>query len=168
MKNRYEISGDTTRIHTNKGFILIDTEDLEKVSNVAKGRTWDIFYGYARCGNILMHRVVMDTPKGLVPDHFNFMKVDNRKCNLENVTPSENSRRRPPTQKKQRKKISVRVDTKLSDVMNKNKVSATKLAEHLGKSRQTVSKIKNGHVSTSIETWKKIAEYLEVDINEII
>lgn len=60
------------------------------------------------------------------------------------------------------------MNTKLSDVMYKKKVSTVELAEYLGKSRQTVSKIKNGHVGTNIETWKSIAEYLKVDINEII
>lgn len=60
------------------------------------------------------------------------------------------------------------MNTKLSDVMYKKKVSTVQLAEHLEKSRQTVSMIKNGRASTSIENWKKIADYLQVDINEII
>jgi len=169
MKNIFETSGEITKIHTPKGFILIDTEDLEKVSTVAKGKTWHIINGYARCGNILMHRVVMETPKGFVPDHLNFIKFDNRKCNLENVTPSENSKRRPPTTKIEFVKIKKhRVDTKLSDVMYKKKVSASELAREIGKSRQTVSMLKNGRASTTVETWKEIAKYLQVDLNDII
>lgn len=60
------------------------------------------------------------------------------------------------------------MNTKLSDVMYRKKVSTVQLADHLGKSRQTVSKLKNGRVSTNIETWKEIAQFLQVDINEII
>lgn len=60
------------------------------------------------------------------------------------------------------------MNTKLSDVMYKKKVSTVELAEYLGKSRQTVSMLKNGRASTTIDNWKKIAEYMNVDINEII
>ena len=37
-----------------------------------------------------MHRVVMNTPKGMDTDHINGDKLDNRKCNLRVCTRSQN------------------------------------------------------------------------------
>lgn len=41
--------------------------------------------------SIRMHAQIMDTPKGLVTDHINRNKLDNRRCNLRICTGSENS-----------------------------------------------------------------------------
>jgi hypothetical protein len=42
-----------------------------------------------------MHRLITNCPKGMVVDHINFDKLDNRDENLRIVTPWENSLHRP-------------------------------------------------------------------------
>lgn len=77
--------------------VLIDDEDYEKV----KGHKWHInSSGYAvwrgvRDGKkvtIRMHRLINNTPKGMVTDHINHDTLDNRKSNLRSCTQSENMR----------------------------------------------------------------------------
>ena len=41
--------------------------------------------------NLLMHRVIMQTPKGMVVDHINHNGVDNRRANLRNCTTMQNT-----------------------------------------------------------------------------
>lgn len=79
------------------GYALVDNEDYEKLSQYNWGLN---SFGYvARLGKvdgkwkmILMHRIIMDTPKGMVTDHINGNKVDNRKKNLRVCTHQENCR----------------------------------------------------------------------------
>lgn len=51
--------------------------------------------GYAyRCGSgksVMMHRQIMDTPKGMDTDHINRDKLDNRRANLRIVNRSRNN-----------------------------------------------------------------------------
>ena len=103
MENRYEIHGQETFIFIEyKGkeiTTLIDTEDLEKVSRIKN--TWKARYDvnvknyYVYCWQdhscISLHRLVMETPTGLVADHINHNTLNNKKSNLRNVTPYENS-----------------------------------------------------------------------------
>lgn len=72
--------------------VLIDPEEaavLTQFNWYINGR------GYVQCnfrGTVLMlHRVVMSTPKGLVTNHKNGDSLDNRKSNLENVSYSVNN-----------------------------------------------------------------------------
>lgn len=44
---------------------------------------------------VYMHRVVNNTPKGMITDHINQDKLDNRECNLRNATKSLNGFNRP-------------------------------------------------------------------------
>lgn len=49
--------------------------------------------GQRKTYTILMHRFIMNAPKGLQVDHINGDTLDNRRHNLELVTPEENLRR---------------------------------------------------------------------------
>jgi hypothetical protein len=74
---------------------IIDDEDLEKVMKY----TWYFQgNGYAvrdqrhnGCRMMLLHRYIMDAPKGVVVDHINGNTLDNRKINLRTCTHSQNS-----------------------------------------------------------------------------
>lgn len=81
-------------------FALVDDEDFEYLSQ------WRWFYGdtgYATHSagprkarkTIRMHRLLMNTPKGMETDHINRDKLDNQKPNLRICTRFENSMNRP-------------------------------------------------------------------------
>lgn len=95
MRNEYRVKGDVTEIYIDRKngerhTVLIDTEDLEKVSQFS---CWTYCNGYARNfkENVRMHRVIMDvTDPRLVVDHINSNGLDNRKSNLRVCTNAEN------------------------------------------------------------------------------
>jgi hypothetical protein len=70
--------------------VLIDDEDLEFL----KSFDWRLGKNGYALTTIYMHRLLMKTPRHLYTDHKNRNKLDNRKTNLRNVTPSQNSRNR--------------------------------------------------------------------------
>jgi hypothetical protein len=84
-------------ILTNGNKVLVDDEDYEKLSKL----TWYFRkQGYA-VGNlpspengvypkVLMHRYILNAPKGTQVDHINGNKLDNRRCNLRIANASKN------------------------------------------------------------------------------
>lgn len=85
-----------TRKNT-KEYILVDDEDYEYLNQWC----WMKSHGYAfrmkymkntggKYKNILMHRIINNTPDGFFTDHINRNKLDNRKCNLRTATSSQN------------------------------------------------------------------------------
>lgn len=78
---------------------LIDEEDAgligERSWSLAARREKNLTRNYAQgfIGNrvVLMHRVIMGARKGQVVDHINLDGLDNRRCNLRIVTPSQNN-----------------------------------------------------------------------------
>lgn len=86
---------------TNGDSVLVDDEDYWLLMQ----STWHCFDGntvttkYAYSWNpyptaILMHRLVMNTPKGFVTDHIDGNGLNNQKPNLRNVTYSQNAHNR--------------------------------------------------------------------------
>lgn len=75
---------------------IISKEDWIKV----KGFSWGYGFGKRYVGTniggrknhkqILLHRFIMNTPRGLHTDHINGDKLDNRRENLRICTPSQN------------------------------------------------------------------------------
>lgn len=92
--NRFEIRngyavGFTT--NTNKEF-LIDIEDLERVSAISwyEGKNGYVMHKDTGHSFDYLHRYIMNPLDGLVVDHINHNKMDNRKANLRNCSYSDN------------------------------------------------------------------------------
>lgn len=78
---------------TQNKYALVDDDDFDFLNQWK----WYFNSGYAVRGNkekILMHRVVNHTSKGIITDHINGDKLDNRKCNLRDCTNEENQMNR--------------------------------------------------------------------------
>ena len=99
--NTYETDGEVTKVIDERGnFALIDTEDLERVKP---------YYFYKGSGDYyvankmidkkkvtyFLHRFITDCPKGLVVDHLNHNRADNRKENLKVCTLQDNRKNMP-------------------------------------------------------------------------
>jgi hypothetical protein len=75
---------------------IVDDEDFEYLNQWKWWADYDSHtksFRPARTCNgstLFMHRVIMQTPKGLFVDHINHNTLDNRKENLRNVTNSQN------------------------------------------------------------------------------
>ena len=90
---RYKIVSDyAVGIFENGAEMMFDIGDLEIVS----ARNWHIDSGgypstYNEGGSVRLHRLLLtDIPKGLVVDHIDRNKLDNRRKNLRIVTQKEN------------------------------------------------------------------------------
>lgn len=105
MKNSFQILGDTTLIHcTYKEqpmTVQINTEDLELVQSYQKWwlqKKDHTFYAYAfkqgNKGKVYMHRLINNTPKGLLTDHRDFDGMNNKRDNLRTVTNKQNQNNR--------------------------------------------------------------------------
>lgn len=99
--NTYETSGDVTKVFDDKGnYTLIDTEDLEKIKPYYFYK--DTYGYYVTCKasdkighTFYLHRFITDCPKGLVVDHLNHNRADNRKENLKVCTLQDNRKNMP-------------------------------------------------------------------------
>ncbi|SRR5258706_1085111 len=73
-------------------YALVDDEDFECLNKYR----WSLSSGYARTWDkqkqrhLFMHRIVINVPKGMITDHANRSKIDNRKCNLRPCTHLQN------------------------------------------------------------------------------
>jgi len=79
-------------------FAIVDESDYEWLAKFS----WQYMpSGYARRGlrvhetgvskAIMMHRQIINAPVGMLTDHINRNKLDNRRCNLRLCTPGQNS-----------------------------------------------------------------------------
>ena len=103
--NEIIVEGDIAKIiYYTKGEayeVLIDAEDVDKV----KDYTWNVdsrlYCYYTKLNKSIarlhryIHRYIMNAPEGMVVDHINGDKLDNRKCNLRICTQGENVMNRP-------------------------------------------------------------------------
>lgn len=92
--------GDVRQIPLGGGFyVYVDAADYEWLNQW----TWYLGNGYAyrleKGKLILMHRQIMQPPKGKVVHHKNHNKLDNTRENMGNVTPAENARERAKKRK---------------------------------------------------------------------
>jgi hypothetical protein len=86
------------RIPLNQGKIcLVDDEDYDWVKKLnlhaIYNGTW-----YVRCDikskHFMLHRLILNATKGVKVDHISGNGLDNRRCNLRPVTPSQNNMNR--------------------------------------------------------------------------
>lgn len=85
---------------SNKTVALIDTEDLKRLAKfkwkLIKSRC--VSYACRRTHvkgknvTLRLHRIIANTPAGMECHHINHNPLDNRSCNLENLTPAEHRR----------------------------------------------------------------------------
>lgn len=86
------------KLLTGGKIVLISADDYDKVIS----RSWSISRGYAkaRIGHniVMMHRYILGLEKydGILVDHINHNKLDNRRKNLRLVTDSQNCWNRSP------------------------------------------------------------------------
>lgn len=75
---------------SSNGYDVIVDDDFEYDRNIYVRNN-----GYAviciKRKNVLLHRYIMDAPKGTLVDHINGNKLDNRKCNLRFANKSQNA-----------------------------------------------------------------------------
>ena len=93
MKQQYHIS--LSGVRGKNKVTLVDKDTLEKYGH----QSWYLNdNGYALRsnpdGSIRIHRLIMDCPEGLVVDHLNGDRLDNRKSNLRICTQKENANNR--------------------------------------------------------------------------
>lgn len=76
---------------TNIVQVLVDTEDVERLSK----HSWFMMNRYAACKtkgkNITLHRFLLNPPKDMQVDHINRNTLDNRKSNLRICTQAQNA-----------------------------------------------------------------------------
>lgn len=90
----YAVVGLTDTHGKIQAVAVIDREDLDRVLD--RGRWYRNPAGYAQCRDgTLMHRFITGCPKGLVVDHLNRRRLNNRKSNLRVCTPFENALNNP-------------------------------------------------------------------------
>lgn len=91
--NKYDLTGEYGIGYTqNNEKFIFDLDDYELI----KDYCWNIHHGYVSSNagdkNKLMHRLITCCPEGMVVDHINRNRSDNRRSNLRICTINENGK----------------------------------------------------------------------------
>lgn len=108
--------------HKNKHVALVDDEDYEYLNQWrwSRGKVGSIHYAMRTCNQkkgerpirIMMHRLIMNTPKEMNVDHIDHNGLNNQKSNLRNCTQKENTRNTSPRKGSRSKYLGVSVQRK--------------------------------------------------------
>ena len=95
-----QVGGDQIRYISLTGGLsaIVDAADYEWLSKYRWRITWansGYVYSTMKGRQVLMHRLIMDPPVGMVVDHVNGSRWDNRRCNLRVCTQAQNLCNRP-------------------------------------------------------------------------
>lgn len=85
-------------LSNNKGEVLVDDEDFEWLDKydwyLMRGKKVNYAYAYGKnikgSPKFLIHRLILNAPKGIDVDHINGDGLNNQKCNLRLATRSQN------------------------------------------------------------------------------
>lgn len=150
-----------------EGVAIIDASDFAKVSKY-KWHLSDTGYAVWRGlvngtrKTVRMHRLIADTPEGLVTDHINRNRLDNRKHNLRIVTQRENLQNRDHGKgywyQKQNKNWVVEINGKHIGAFDSeelaNQIATMIFAGELPLDRISLKKLcKNGHDKELVGTY---------------
>lgn len=80
--------------HRETGRAIIDREDVERVSNIGWYLSDRYVAGVAGGKLTRLHRYLMNQPDGMMVDHINHNRMDNRRINLRVCTAKENMENR--------------------------------------------------------------------------
>lgn len=113
MINQYKTVGETTEIYLSRKdgtelSTFIDTADLELVNTITEewypagegnrtyilGKEKKVIDGKTKTMLINIHRTIMNAKKGYHVDHIDHDTLNNRRCNLRELTASENAQNR--------------------------------------------------------------------------
>ncbi len=91
---------ETRQIALNKGaFTIVDAADYDRLMKYRwrvseKGYAMRTQTDKGKASGVTMHRMLLDPPKGFMPDHINGDRLDNRRCNLRVVNALQNAQNR--------------------------------------------------------------------------
>ena len=98
-KERMEIKGDYIYLLLSNGDVAVTDATPENIKKLSKQQKWSISHGYPYYTDysnnskktVKLHQYLYDCPNGLVVDHINGDKLDNRAENIRFVTPQANN-----------------------------------------------------------------------------
>ncbi|MNO86373.1 AP2 domain protein [compost metagenome] len=163
MKNRFEVRGNTTVIFVNYKEeiveVLVSTSDLPKLMefpykwgyNCGYIQAATYFEGKHKQKSIKLHRFLTEAPDGLVVDHINGDKLDNRKENLRVVTSRINNQNRKNSKNVY---LDKRSNNYYASVRTKERIYYSRYFKTFEEARKEAIKMRSAILEGSIERYK--------------
>lgn len=105
INNKFMLTSDVQIISTKYKTVYVDNDVIDKVNNLYVGKD-----GYIRFKGVLLHRFITQASKGVIVDHINNNKLDNRRVNLRITNYSVNNHNKPKQSNTSSKYVGVSYD----------------------------------------------------------